>query len=173
MKNTIQSSNISSFSIFIWCIVCLLMTRKTRNKNTAFVRKMNCGIKKCAMWIFFAWAFISVCVSQIKMNDSYENRNWQAKNVVLCRRHIILNDLMPSFGCISCTTLEAWIRCVCVCVIGDCFRFVFYPTESLSRVILSQFKNIFLPKRMHSVMRKDTDEIYEEYKEKIKTKQNQ
>lgn len=47
------------------------------------------------------------------------------------------------------------------------FSVLFYSLI-LSRVILSKFENIFLPKRMHSVMREDTDEVYEEYKTKQK-----
>lgn len=90
----------------------VFLGREWREMKLRIVRKMNCGIKRCAMWIFLLLEHLYprvhvACVSQIKMNDSYENRNWQAKNVVLCRRHIILDDLMPSFGCISCTTLEA------------------------------------------------------------------
>lgn len=133
------------------------------------------------MWIFLLLEHLYprvyvACVSQIKMNDSYENRNWQAKNVVLCRRHIILDDLMPSFGCISCTTLEASAifdgRLFSFCFSLFLFYFNFIQLRVCHGWSCHNSKISFLPKRMHSVMRKDTDEIYEAYEQKIKTKQN-
>lgn len=169
----------SVFHFLIWCIACLLMTRKTRNKNTV-VRKMNCGIKyikKCARCEYLleihirVYLSVWVCESQIKMNDSYENRNWQANDVVLCRPHIILVDLIPSFGCILYTTLGAQDNVWCVC---DRRLFsVYFLLWVCHGWSCHNSKISFLPKRMHSVMCKDTDwrgiQRIQQLQQKIKT----
>lgn len=121
-----------------------------------------------------------VCVTDHKqeMNDLYENRNWQTQNIVLFRRrprHIILSDLITSFECISYNCIiESLNLRLKQCLMCDRRLFsvlLLFYSFGLSRMILSQFKNIFSPKRMHSVMREDTDEVCEKNKTKQANKQ--